>query len=178
MQPICPILGELLHLWPELGFVQIEVIDGADSTDLHSRKRGANTIHQGPAGLTEVVGHGVVVDGRGVLRESGEVVLASQVGDVFVVGREIRCEHGCRDLVAVGAMAHKGAYQTWCLCWLFSFANMSSVSHRFSFLLGHRHLGELGYRLTTLSCTAPQKHVAVASVSVDHPSFANPVRGI
>lgn len=124
LQPICTILGELLDLWPELGFVQIEVIDGADSTDLHSRERRSNTVHQSPAGFTEIIGHGVVVDGRGVLRESREVVLASQVGDVFVVGCEIRCKHGCRDLVAVGAITHKCAYQTWCLCWLFSFASV------------------------------------------------------
>jgi len=32
-------------------------------------------------------------------------------------------------------------------------------------------------RLTNDSCTAPQKHVAVASSLVDQPSWANPARG-
>lgn len=35
-----------------------------------------------------------------------------------------------------------------------------------------------GIRLTNASCTAPQKHVAVASSSLDHPSSAPPAKGI
>lgn len=37
---------------------------------------------------------------------------------------------------------------------------------------------ESGARLTKASCTAPQKHVAVASSSLDQPSLAQPARGI
>lgn len=33
-------------------------------------------------------------------------------------------------------------------------------------------------RLTNASCTAPQKHVAVASSSLDQPSSAQPARGM
>lgn len=36
---------------------------------------------------------------------------------------------------------------------------------------------KLGDRLTTPSCTAPQKQVAVASVSLEYPSLAIPDRG-
>lgn len=37
---------------------------------------------------------------------------------------------------------------------------------------------DLGGRLTNDSWTAPQKHVAVASFSLDHPSLAELARGI
>ena len=36
---------------------------------------------------------------------------------------------------------------------------------------------DLDARLTNASCTAPQKHVAVASSSLDQPSLALPARG-
>lgn len=42
---------------------------------------------------------------------------------------------------------------------------------------GERSLSRIRSRLTNASCTVPQKHVAVASSSVDQPSLVLPARG-
>jgi hypothetical protein len=69
---------------------------------------------------------------------------------------------GWADLATVDAMADMAIEQTGLFQWLFIIM-LGPWSFRFSLY----HSG----RLTSTSCTAPQKQVAVASSSVDQPSL-------
>ena len=59
--------------------MQVEIINGADAQDTYPRKSRPDSIHEGTACGTEVVGHGVVQADRMVLAESFEVVATAQV---------------------------------------------------------------------------------------------------
>lgn len=88
--------------------------------------------------------------------------------------------------MAVGAVADEGFDQTGALGWLgacqLRMRRRSDGGKRgWAWLVGCR--GTLmtdeneTAGLTNASCTAPQKHVAVASSSVDQPSLARPANG-
>lgn len=86
--------------------------------------------------------------------------------EVRVQDGEVGGEHAGCDLVAVGAIADESVDEAG------GFGGLGVAQCQ------RRSLGwEVLRGLTKASCTAPQKQVAVASVSVDQPSFARPARG-
>jgi hypothetical protein len=79
-----PPLNELLHLRPQFRLGQGEVIDSAGTQDSHVRKSGATAVHECPARLAKVVGHGRVGAHCLSLAKGRKVVLAADVPQVGV----------------------------------------------------------------------------------------------
>ena len=132
-----------------------------------------------------------------VLAKGFQVVVAAEVLEMSVGDDEVGCEHGRGDFAAVGAVADEGVDQSWALGWLGFFDGAVSVVYvnevgrkveRKGEWGGSRSVGShtrvpmgrlrMDARLTNASCTAPQKHVAVASSSLDQPSSAQPDNGM
>lgn len=82
---------------------------------------------------------------------------------------EIGCEHGGCDFAAIGAVADEAIQETRARGWL------HIISTR---ILSWEIKERRGLQHTNANCTAPQKHVAVASSSPEYPSLARPARGI
>lgn len=59
MQPTNPILNILLHARLQLRLVQREVVHGAEAQGAVARESGADAVHEGAAGVAEVVGRAV-----------------------------------------------------------------------------------------------------------------------
>lgn len=118
MQPAHTALCKLLHSGSQLGLVQMEVVYGADAQDTLPRETRADAVHERAARGAEVIGHGVAGADGAVLAERLEVVAAAQVLQVRVGDGEVGCEHGRRDLAAVGAVADEGGDQAGTLGWL------------------------------------------------------------
>lgn len=177
-QPRHPVLDKLLHLGPQLGLVQIEVVHGADAQNTLSRKPRADAVHERAARGAEVVGHEVARgDGLG-LTEGGQVFAAAQVFEVRVGDGEVGREHGRGDFSTVRAVADEGGDQAWALGWLGGVLVLESRKLGRERSVGNEWEQNQGAQLTNASCTAPQKHVAVASSSLDQPSLALPARGM
>ena len=161
-QPSHPALNETLGLGLELALSQAEVVNSPDTQDAGTREAGRYAVHEGAAGRAKEVGHLVARGDRLGLTPAAEVLLAPQVPEILVVDGEVGCEHGCRDLATVCAVANEGVDETRALGWL----RLLLVN----VCVGIWYIA--GIRLTNASWTAPQKQVAVASSSVDQPSSA------
>lgn len=74
------------------------------------------------------------------------------------------------EFVTIGAVADKGADKAFTMGWL---ENGFRLAQRSVQIPQQIHV----LTLTNTNCTAPQKHEAVASSSVDHPSLAKPATG-
>ena len=98
--------------------MQVEIINRADAQDAYPREPRPNSIHEGTACGTEVVGHGVVQADRMILAKSFEIVATAKVLQISVGDDEIGREHGSRDFVAVITVADKAVYQPWPFSWL------------------------------------------------------------
>lgn len=112
------IFGKLLHGRSQLGLMQREIIDAADTQDAHAGEGGADAVHERAAGGAEVVGHGVVLAGGldedgARLAEGLQGLAAAQVLQVRVVHGEVGRVHRRRELVAVGAVADEGPDESW-----------------------------------------------------------------
>jgi len=60
--------------------VEGEIIHSSDTQDADTRESRADSVHEGPAGGAEVVGHGVSLSVGGVLLTVGlQVLLAAEV---------------------------------------------------------------------------------------------------
>ncbi len=174
-QPAHAAPGKLLHFGFELGLVQIEIVNGADAQDALPGRTRADAVHEGAARGAEEIGHVVAGAYGTLLAPCLEGVAAAQVLEVRVGDGEVGCEHGGGDFVAVGAVADEGVDQAGALGRLGVFAG--GIREQEIRCVwgeaeeGREHAGksrvhrraDLGARLTNASCTAPQKHVAVAS---------------
>lgn len=166
MEPANTRVGEKLKLRSQLSLMQVEIIDCANSHEALVRREGASAIHEGAAGRAEGVGHFGSRGRRLVLAPARQVVLTADEPDVGVVDGEVGGEHGSGDLATVEAVADKGVDQTRGLSRLYLNSNVSMYNSLFKTV-----------EPTKTICTAPQKQVAVASVSDDQPSRATPERG-
>ena len=117
-QPIRTVFRILLNSRSQFGLVQVEIVHGADAQNTCPWEPRADTIHEGAAGRTEIVGHGIVQADGVVLAKGFEVVAAADVLQIVVVDDEVGCEHGCRDFVAVIAVADEAVDHSWALSWL------------------------------------------------------------
>jgi hypothetical protein len=111
MQPIGAEFRVLLNGRLELGRVQSKVIDCTDSHNLVAWKSLSNSVHEGSTVATKVIRHCHVCDNRLVLAKRLQLVFATHKLGVTVLGDEVGGKHGCTDLVAVGTVAHKRAYE-------------------------------------------------------------------
>ena len=85
----------------------MEIVNCANAEDALSG--ASDTIHERAAGGAEIVGHHLA-RGDGVRLTVGcQIVAAAKVGEMRVGNGEVRGEHRCRDLAAVGTVADKGA---------------------------------------------------------------------
>lgn len=171
----------------------MEIVHGADAQDTLVRERRADAVHERAARGTEVVGHGVARGDGARLAEGRQVVAAAQVLQVRVGDGEVGCERGRGESVAVGAVAGGGVDQARALDWLGGLGG-GVGAEEMRWIWGVRRKGggrklagrlsrvhgraDSGARLMTASCTAPQKHVAIASSSFDQLSSAQPARGM
>lgn len=113
MPPVDTVISEELDLGLELGFVQVEIVNGANS---HVALVGGNlapAVHERAAGLAKAVGHFGSRSRRLVVAPASEVVLATDELEVGVVDGEVGGEHGRGDFAAVEAVADKGVDQAW-----------------------------------------------------------------
>lgn len=108
MPPIHTVGSEDFDLGLELGFVQVEIVNGADSHVAVLREDLAPAVHEGAAGLAKAVGHFGSRSRRLALAPASEVVLATDELEVGVVDGEVGGEHGRGDFAAVEAVADKG----------------------------------------------------------------------
>lgn len=117
-KPPHPALNKALGPGLQLVLGQVEVVDGPDAQDARPGVSRRHTVHEGPAGRTEEVGHLVARADCLGLAPAAEVLLAPKVLQVLVVDGEVGREHGGRDLAAVCAVAHEGVDEAWALGWL------------------------------------------------------------
>jgi hypothetical protein len=148
--------------------LQTKIIHRARPQEIRPGKARTDTIHQRAARLAEVIRHVIALGGSFIRRENGEVVLSAEPFEVVVRDDEIhrlRLAH----FVAVAAVAGKGLAEAR------RFQRLENYVYRqyFGFLFD----GNLDRTRTKDNCTAPQKHVAVASFSLDQPSEETPARG-
>lgn len=115
MPPVHTAVSEDFQLGPELGLVQREVVNSADSHVALIGRDLAPAVHEGAASLAKVVGHFRPGNGSLVLAPALQIVLATNILDVGVVDGEVGGEHGSGDLAAVEAVADEGVDQTWAL---------------------------------------------------------------
>ena len=87
--------------------MEMEIVDGAEPQD--TRAGDADAIHERAAGGAEIVGHHPARGGGVRLAVSGQVLAAADVREVRVEDGEVGGKHRCADLVAVTAVAQKGA---------------------------------------------------------------------
>lgn len=113
MPPVHTAVGEDLDLRLELGFVQVEVVNGTDSHVAVVRENLAPAIHERAAGLAEAVGHFGSRSRCLALAPASEIVLATDKLEVRVVDGEVGGEHGRGNFAAVEAVADKGVDQAW-----------------------------------------------------------------
>lgn len=155
-------LDELFNLRSQFRICKAEIINSTGPQNRQAWKTSATTIHESTACLAEVIGHGRVGANGLFLTKGWEIVLTTDVLEICVVYCNIGLVEGWADLATVDAMADMAIEQTGLFQWLFIIM-LGPWSFRFSLY----HSG----RLTSTSCTAPQKQVAVASSSVDQPSL-------
>lgn len=108
MPPVDTAIGEDLDLGLELGFVKIEIVNGADSHVALAGEILAPAVHERAAGLAKGVGHFGSRSGCLVVAPASEVVLAPNELKVGVLDGEVGGEHGRGDFAAVEAVAEKG----------------------------------------------------------------------
>lgn len=108
MPPVHTAVSKDLDLRPELGFVQVEIVNGSDSHVALVGEDLAPAVHERAAGLAKAVGHFGSRSGCLALAPASEVVLATDELEVGVVDGEVGGEHGRRDFAAVEAVADKG----------------------------------------------------------------------
>lgn len=113
MPPIHTAISEDLGLRLELGFVQVEIVHGADSHVAFVREEFAPAIHERAACLAKAVGHFGSRSRCLALAPASDIVLATNVLEVRVVDGKVGGEHGCGDFAAVEAVADKGIDQAW-----------------------------------------------------------------
>lgn len=89
MPPIHTAVSEDLDPRLELGFVQVEIVHGADSHVAVVREEFAPAIHERAAGLAKAVGHFGPRSGCLALAPASDVVLATNVLEVGVVDGEV-----------------------------------------------------------------------------------------
>ena len=70
-------LGELFHLRPQLGFMQVEVIHSTNPQNTHSWKRRADTVHKRTTCGAKVIRHGIPRRNGARLAVTGEVLAAA-----------------------------------------------------------------------------------------------------
>jgi hypothetical protein len=95
------------------------IVDDPSPHELGSRRHSSGSKHERSAGLAERVRHGLAGRGRLGLREDGQVVLSASEAGVGIESGKVGCEHGCRDLSAVRAVADEGVGEAWLLQGLF-----------------------------------------------------------
>lgn len=83
----------------------MKIVHGTNPHDAHPRVRFSNAKHECTTGRAEMVGHHFAGSDRFLLAELCEVLAAANVLDVCVGNGKVRCEHGCSELAAVGAVA-------------------------------------------------------------------------
>lgn len=113
MPPVDTAVSEDLDLRLELGLMQVEVVDGADSHVALAGKNLAPAVHERAASLAKAVGHLGSRSRRLVVAPASEVVLATDELEVGVFDGEVGGEHGRGDFAAVEAVADKGVDQAW-----------------------------------------------------------------
>lgn len=113
------------------------------------------------------------------LAESLEVFFAAYVFQMRVCDDEVGCKHGRCQFSAVCAVAKKRVDEAGSLGGLRG--KLVSVNYQAVIAYQHSKTNECRKNwsgLTNANWTAPQKQLADALLSVDQPSFPEPVRGI
>ena len=117
-QPTYTVLGKLFYSGFQLGFVETEIVNCADTQDTTPWGIRAHAIHERATCGTEIVSHSVARGDGAVLAECLQIVLATQVLQVRIEDDEVGREHRRGDLAAVCAVANKAVSQARRLCWL------------------------------------------------------------
>ena len=167
-KPTHPVRNKKLVLWLQQGVVQVEVVDTAYPQEVLAGKAAANSVHQATADGAEVIRHGVAGLDALVGRPCRELVLSTDVLHVLVVDAEVGGEHGCGDFAAVATVADERELD---------FVNCLRIKKRQCRCLQGVDFSSIESLLTNSSCTAPQKQVAVALLSLLQPSPPNGMLG-
>ena len=89
--------------------MQMEIVHSSDSHELSPRESCTLSPHQSPTSLTKGVRHGFS-GGRGhILSPSGQIILASNILDLFLLDREVGGEHAVADFSTIGTVTEEGS---------------------------------------------------------------------
>ena len=116
-RPGDPPLNELLHLRPQLGLCQTEVIDRASTKNRQAWKPSTAAVHKRPARLAKVIRHECIGANRFGLTKGCEVILATNVFEMRVRNCDVGLVEGRADFAAVDAVTDVAVDQAGLLEW-------------------------------------------------------------